>query len=94
MSTPSHDGWTRCPPGAFRRVGAVLAARHLRRLWLTRLALAAGAVLMIVAGWQATSTVTGWTIFEPSPEPPHSCAPGTIPTAPAEPSRPAPGHGK
>jgi hypothetical protein len=60
MSTPSRDGWTRCPPGSFRRLGAVLAARQLRRRWLTRLALAAAALLAMAACWETAVVVDAW----------------------------------
>ncbi len=60
MNAPSRDGWTRCPPGSFQRLGAVLAARQLRRLWLTRLALAVAALLGVAACWESAVVIDAW----------------------------------
>jgi hypothetical protein len=85
MNTPLSDGWTRCPPGSFRRLAAELTARRQRRLWFTRLAWAAGAAIALAGGWEATSAVTGWTIGEPSSvAPAEHCAP--VPSHPVTPT--------
>jgi hypothetical protein len=57
MSIPSHDGWTRCPPGTFRRLAVNLAARRVRQLWLTGLGWAAAALVAAAVTWQAADAV-------------------------------------
>ena len=89
MSTPSHDGWSRCPPGAFRRLGAVLAARQLRRLWLTRFALVVGSLLALAACWE-TAVVIDEQLFSAQPKPTIPCAPTTPSSNPITPGGQAP----
>jgi hypothetical protein len=94
MIAPSNNGWTRCPPGAFRQLAADLTARQLRRLWFTRLAWAAGALLATVACIQGASAIdtwrtNGWGTGARSPT--SGCH--TIPTTPSTPTS-APNCGK
>lgn len=97
MNTSSRDGWTRCPPGSFRQLGAILAARQLRRLWFARLAMVVGALLAVAACWETAVVIDAWqsgawTRPMPSPGSAPACStPGEVPAeAPAQ----APGCGK
>jgi hypothetical protein len=69
MSTPSANGWTRCPPGSFRRLAANLTARRQRQLWLTRLAWTVGAVVAIAASVGGASAIESYVFY-------HRTAPG------------------
>lgn len=87
MTDPSSHGWSRCPPGTFRRLAAELTARRLRRLWFTRLAWVTAAALAVGLGWQATAAVSDWSSGK-SAAPAEHCAP--VPSQPAKP----PANGK
>jgi hypothetical protein len=89
MSTRTSDGWSRCPPGTFRRLGAVLAARQLRRLWLTRFALVVGALLAVAACWETAVVIDDW-VYATRPKPTIPCAPTAPATNPITPDGQAP----
>jgi hypothetical protein len=99
MIAPSNNGWTRCPPGEFRRLAADLTARRLRRLWITRLAWAAGALLAVAACWQMAAAIDTWHSngwqFGGTAAQPGKCSTGglLVPTTPSTPTS-APNCGK
>ncbi len=97
MKTQSRDGWTRCPPGTFRRLAADLTARRLRAVWMARFAWAVAAVLAGTVAWQAATAVTtgrfawsGWGGSGTSSCHPAPCAPAATPTPATTPPANAP----
>jgi hypothetical protein len=60
MTEQTRTGWRPCPPGAFLRLTADLAARRARHLWLTVLGVAVGTVLTGVVCWQAAAAFDDW----------------------------------
>jgi hypothetical protein len=80
MSTSSTNGWTRCPPGSFRRLAANLTARRQRQLWLTWLAWTVGTVLAIAATVGGASAVDSY-IFNHRTTSAGGCPP-TVPSGP------------
>jgi hypothetical protein len=91
MTTPSRDGWTRCPPGAFARLAANLSARRQRRVWLIRLAWVAGGLLALGGSLVGATVIDGYmsgTWNRPKPVP---CAPGVGPQNADQPNE-APQH--
>jgi hypothetical protein len=93
MNNASSNGWTRCPPGAFGRLTATLAARRRQRLWLARLAVAAGAALAVAGSLGAAAAIDYW-MYGNRPKPIVApCPPGTPSSNPITPSGQAPATG-